>query len=180
MAMLESTPLHDDDGPYPWILAPTESSAEGVSARVPVRGRVLVVDDEPLVRALMVGVLGTLGHWVTAFEDPIVAVEAVRAAPYDYDLVLADQTMPGVSGLGLAGLIHEVRPDLPVILATGCVELVNREAMAAAGIRGVLLKPFHRRELAEAVERVLSEGAREPEEPRDEARQAGGPHHPAA
>jgi CheY-like chemotaxis protein len=155
---------------------------ESEPRRRALRVRILVVDDEPLVRAMMVGVLGALGHSVTATDGAAAALEAVRADPYGFDLMLADQTMPGSSGLRLAQLVHEIRPGLPVVLATGCVETLDSDAVAAAGLRGVLAKPFRRLELAQLVADALSGDASDPapRDPRDGAGSPGGPRTPAA
>jgi len=65
--------------------------------------------------------------------------------------------MPGMTGLDLARNILLLRPDLPVILATGFSHLVSEKSVRAAGIRALVLKPLTKGELARAVRKVLDE-----------------------
>jgi len=58
-----------------------------------------------------------------------------------YDVVILDQTMPGITGLSLARELSAARPGLPVVLYTGNGEHLRREDLAAAGVRAVLAKP---------------------------------------
>jgi CheY-like chemotaxis protein len=112
--------------------------------------RVFYVDDEPSLLKPVLGILGLLGYQATGFSSPTVALEQLRAAPHAVDLLITDLGMPGLSGLDLARQISAVRPDLPIILASGYAPLSDAELLAA-GIRGRLPKPFNLRQLSEAL-----------------------------
>ena len=63
-------------------------------------------------------------HCLTSGPD---ALAAFRAAPHSFDLVITDQTMPGMTGETLVGALRRIRPDIPVILCTGYSPLVDTE-----------------------------------------------------
>jgi FixJ family two-component response regulator len=75
--------------------------------------------------------------------------------PSRFDLVITDQTMPGMTGVQLAEELLKVRPDVPIILCTGHSETVSPDIAKEAGIREFLMKPVVRQELATAVRRAL-------------------------
>jgi CheY-like chemotaxis protein len=66
--------------------------------------------------------------------------------------------MPGLTGTELAEKILRIRPDIPILLCSGFSETVNEEKPKAKGIRGYIMKPVLRREMAAIVRRVLDEG----------------------
>jgi CheY-like chemotaxis protein len=135
----------------PWIPAPeafandpAEASGEAVGAR---SLRILLVDDDPSIRAFVASLLESLGHEATACPDPFRALELFREAPRDYDLVLLDMVMPGMKGKDLFLRMKEVNPDVVAVLASGFCAEEDAGEMLAAGVRGILMKPFGRAEL---------------------------------
>jgi CheY-like chemotaxis protein len=66
--------------------------------------------------------------------------------------------MRGISGLELAGRIHQEIPGLPVLLTTGYSEVLGRDRLEEAGVETVLMKPFGRHSLGWAVANLLGEG----------------------
>ncbi|MFH1057043.1 MAG: PAS domain S-box protein [Pseudomonadota bacterium] len=117
--------------------------------------RVLVVDDEPALRRTAALGLGRLGYRVTTLPNALEALQAVQDDPDGFDLVVSDQTMPGMTGLDLARRLHELRPDLPVILTTGHSEQVHSQSLAEACVAGLVLKPASLARLAVEMRRVL-------------------------
>jgi CheY-like chemotaxis protein len=134
------------------ILLPAAQNHVPTSAShhsMPLHGseRILVVDDEELVLAALGGTLERLGYRVTVELKSPAAFKRFQEAPDSFDLVVADQTMPQLSGLELSDAIHELRPKLPVILVTGfSPELSNRSAQSL-GVAGILGKPIDFAEL---------------------------------
>ena len=116
--------------------------------------RILFVDDEEPIVELGQGVLCRLGYTVVAKRSGREALETFRVDGA-FDLVITDQTMPGMTGVMLAAELLKLRPDLPVILCTGYSESVSRETAQEVGIREFLMKPLSKRELAGAVRRAL-------------------------
>ena len=70
--------------------------------------------------------------------------------------MITDLGMAGMSGLDLAGLVHEEKPDLPVALITGWGSQLNHDEVALAGVKAVLAKPFHLEEISRLVEKLVS------------------------
>jgi hypothetical protein len=112
---------------------------------------VLYVDDEPALAHVGRRRLESLGYRVTALTDGAEAVQAFRAEPAGYDVVITDYSMPGLNGVDLSRAIQEIRPGTPVILLTGFVDDSRAEAARLAGIRRMAQKPLTFRELAEVV-----------------------------
>jgi len=77
----------------------------------------------------------------------------VRAYPDQFDLVVTDYNMPGMSGLEVAQALREICPDLPVVLASGYITEELRAQAPAAGIRELIYKPNTVDDLCEAVAR---------------------------
>jgi two-component system cell cycle sensor histidine kinase/response regulator CckA len=86
---------------------------------------------------------------------PIEALEMFKQNPQDFDLVIADQTMPQMTGLELAHELLALRPELPIILVTGFSQLVTPEKAKAAGIREYIMKPLSISELTNAISQSL-------------------------
>jgi CheY-like chemotaxis protein len=99
------------------------------------------VDDEPAVTGYLTEMLIAAGYRVTAFTDPVHALERFRSGPDEVDLVVTDQTMPHMSGAGLAEVLLDTRPDLPVILCTGFSERIDEQGAQRLGIRHFFRKP---------------------------------------
>jgi len=102
---------------------------------------VLVVDDEPAVAEFMQDLLGDWSLQVTVMNHPAAARDAFARDPRAFDLVLLDQTMPGLTGLELAQDMLLLHPDLPVILYTGYREALDDKAAKNIGVRAVVRKP---------------------------------------
>ena len=121
--------------------------------------RVLVADDEPLLRAVVGEFLTASGHAVDTAITGDQAWEMFRAGDGgDYDLVITDRAMPGMGGEQLAVRIKMLRPTMPVILLTGFGDLMNAANTLPAGVDVVLGKPVTlaalRAGIAAAMERV--------------------------
>lgn len=119
---------------------------------------ILVVDDDPLVRATIVRALAELGYQTGEAADGEAALAALRAAERPL-LVILDYVMPGMDGADVAREIAGFAPDLPVIFSTGHAAL--RTLRAAAGEDATVLeKPFTLDELDTLVRERLAEARR--------------------
>ncbi len=101
--------------------------------------------------------LESLGYEVTARYSSLDALEAFRAAPDKFDLVITDMTMPNMTGDKLTTQLKKIRPAIPVILCTGFSESVTVQNAKALGLDALLLKPIVRSELAETIRDVLDD-----------------------
>ena len=119
--------------------------------------RILLVDDEVPIMQLEKQMLERLGYHVTSRSSSPDALETFRAAPDVFDLVITDMSMPNMTGDHLAKEIISIRQDIPVIICTGFSERINQESAAAIGIKGFLMKPIVRSEMAKMIRKVLDE-----------------------
>jgi PAS domain S-box-containing protein len=120
------------------------------------RGRtVLLVEDEIAVREIAAMVLGNLGFEVIPADSGEEAVRILAAAKSPPDVVLTDFQMPGLDGLGVARWIHENRPGLPLIIASGNLADSVVAQLRAAGTSEFLAKPFEAQALVATLRRLL-------------------------
>ncbi len=113
---------------------------------------VLVVDDEPTVREVVVGYLRRDGHQVREAEDGPTALRLLETE--HFDLVVLDMMLPGVNGLDILRRIRAMG-DMPVIMLTARAEESDRVAGLELGADDYVVKPFSPRELAARVNGVL-------------------------
>ncbi|MFZ5774487.1 MAG: ATP-binding protein [Thermodesulfobacteriota bacterium] len=116
---------------------------------------VLFVDDDLSITTLGRTLLETMGCTVKTFSSSVAALACFTASPSGFDLVITDQTMPELTGFDLAKQLLAIRPDLPVILATGYSETISAETAAKAGIAEYMLKPLSLEKLAACLTRLL-------------------------
>jgi signal transduction histidine kinase/CheY-like chemotaxis protein len=116
---------------------------------------VMIVDDQRSLVALAEETLAELGYEPAGFDSSVAALEAFRADPQRFDLVLTDETMPDLSGVELVREVRRVRPELPIVLMSGYSGARLTERARAAGVAELLRKPLVRRDIAEALARAL-------------------------
>ena len=114
-------------------------------------GRILVVDDDPVVRALASEALAEIGFEVEAVDGGRQCVERYRTSPEAYALVLLDVTMPGMDGRETLAELAAIRPDVRVLLSSGYAEEARDVQRDSAQVRGFLHKPYRVEALREAL-----------------------------
>ncbi len=123
--------------------------------------RILLVDDEPPIVKMQQQNLERLGYTVTARTSSLEALEAFRASPEAFDLVITDMTMPRMTGDRLAHEIKAIRPSVPVILCTGFSEKIEDQG-SNLEIDGLLMKPVDKFKMARTIREVLDSSVRNP------------------
>ncbi len=129
------------------IILPTvvkEAPPVVVSKQAPASAkslRILVADDEPMVREVIQMYLAEDNHTVEVAVNGREALEKFKAA--DYDIVLTDRSMPELNGDELALAVKQLKPGIPVVLLTGFGELMNAEGERPAGVDIIVSKPFN-------------------------------------
>jgi PAS domain S-box-containing protein len=118
---------------------------------------ILLVDDEAALAQAATLSLERLGYRVTGVHSAAEALAAFHEQPGQIDLVITDLTMPGMNGTDLADALQEVRPDLPIIMASGFGGLRTAHFARGPGRRAVLQKPVTAEVLARTVHQLLSE-----------------------
>jgi len=138
---------------YKTIWQADETNLEPMSRRPKLRQRVLVVEDDQIIRRLNTEVLTCSGYEVDAATD---GADAWCALQMDnYDLIVTDNQMPNLSGVGLLQKLHAARQCLPVIMATQTFPQDELDRHPWLKIDAALLKPYTFAELIRTVKTVL-------------------------
>ncbi len=119
---------------------------------------ILLIDDEVSIAKVGKQMLERLGYKVTMCLNSPEALKAFSAEPNAFDLVVSDMAMPNMTGDRLARRLIEIRPDIPIIICTGFSEWLDEERAANIGIKGFLLKPVVKAEIAKMIREVLAGG----------------------
>ncbi len=117
---------------------------------------VLLIDDEISLLETGGRMLESLGYSVTSFQDSEQALAEFRKNPREYDVVISDMTMPRMTGKTLASELLRIRPDLPIILCTGYSDLISEAECEEIGIRKLIMKPYKKKEIAQAIDEAIN------------------------
>jgi len=112
---------------------------------------ILFVDDDPLIAMSTIEMLEDLGHHVIGANSGLHALDILRSEQ-PIDLMMTDHVMPGMTGVELAAATREVRPLLPILLATGYAELPDGAQLDLPR----LAKPYHQDQLRERLDQMLA------------------------
>ncbi len=140
-----------------YLAAVNAPTTEPPRAQPVVRGdgaRILYVDDETMILSPITSILEDLGYRPSACSDPREALERIRSDPGGLDILITDLNMPQLSGIDLARAVHELLPDLPIVLVSGFAPQAD-EQLESVGIRRRLSKPFETSELSEVLDALL-------------------------
>jgi len=118
--------------------------------------RVLYVDDEEPLVLLMTRMLEQLGYKVTGCTDPEKALEMFGSGPQDFDVVVSDLSMPGMSGVDLARELLQIRPGIPILVASGYIRPADNEEVRSLGLPDLLLKPDTIEELGQILHNIFA------------------------
>jgi putative two-component system response regulator len=127
--------------------------------------RILVIDDEAIVRMLVVEILEAAGHSVVDADSAERALELLDSG--DFDLVVSDVIMPGLSGLELLQRVQAQRASLPVVLVTGAGTYETLSQALTRGAAGLVTKPFAHADLQSAVADAIERASRSRDELRE-------------
>jgi two-component system, cell cycle sensor histidine kinase and response regulator CckA len=119
------------------------------------RVRVLLVDDEKILLDLVSEVLEECGYAVSAFNSGSDALNAFLSKPSGFDIVVADEKMPDLSGSDLAEEILGARPDIPIVLYTDYPEAPSTGKARTIGVRKILQKSSRTEELVACIRRLM-------------------------
>lgn len=130
--------------------APVDETSEGSAVEVAGKSTILVVDDDALIAMSTVEMVEDLGHVAIEANSGTAALEIIRSDT-PIDLMITDFSMPKMSGAELIREAKSVRPELPVILASGYAELPGNEKLDVPRLG----KPYEQRQLAEQINIAL-------------------------
>ena len=145
---------------FPIATEAVETAAEVPSE--PARERsehILYVDDEEALVFLATRLLERRGYQVSGFTNAVTALNQFRENPRDFDAVVTDLSMPGMSGFEFTEGIHQIRADIPVLLTSGYLQADDQQKAESLGICETIQKPATADKLAGALERIFSEQA---------------------
>ncbi len=130
----------------------------GVSLDAPVLAgiRIMVVDDEHTMASMLTELLSMHGAVVSTFTESPQALLTFQKNAGAYDIVITDETMPGLSGMDMGNLMLQQRPGLPIILCTGFSEHATPELAAHEGIAAFMRKPLNIPVLIEHIQKLTS------------------------
>lgn len=117
--------------------------------------RILFIDDEELICTMAVDFLELLGFEIITYEDSLEALADFSVDPSRYDIVISDQTMPGISGFDLLSRIGEIRCDIPRILCTGYSDYLGTLDREQTGIDAFFIKPYRFDELVGQIQKLV-------------------------
>ncbi len=117
--------------------------------------RILFVDDEEQLVTVAKVMLERMGCRVDGYSDPAHALAALRERPGDFDLLITDLSMPGMSGLTVIQTARALRADLPIILTSGNARSADAAAARTAGAAEIVEKPATPQDLLPVIERIL-------------------------
>lgn len=142
-----------------WFPATREPAVTLIPAQRPEiergQGRILLVDDEEIVRNFAARCLREMGYDVTSCGDGTQAVEFFEQHPESFDLVLLDLIMPGMGGAEVFEELRRSDPEAAVLITSGYGEESSVRKLLDRGARGFLEKPFRVHELSQAVARYM-------------------------
>ncbi len=137
---------------------PNDEVAEPINGN----GRVLIVDDEEAIRALVEFTLGRLGYEVTEAETALKGVELYRESLQNgrrFDLVILDLTLPGgMGGKEALKRLLEIDPTVNAIVSSGYATDATMSCYQDLGFRGVIAKPYEAAELGRTVHEIIQSG----------------------
>jgi PAS domain S-box-containing protein len=134
-----------------------ELPAREATQQIPVGiERVLFIDDEDVLADMGKNMLERLGYHVTVRKSSLEALETFQNQPDQFDVVITDQTMPGMTGIDLTRRMLQIRPDIPIILCTGYSSIISEEKAKSVGVREFALKPVGKRDIAMLIRKVLN------------------------
>ena len=129
----------------------------GATAKTrPDSKHILLIENDASVGSYLAALLDEENFMTTVANLPNQALETFVANPDNYDLVITNHLMPHGTGLELAEDIHQLRPDLPIILTTGNVNNIGADELASAGVTNVFEKPLNSEQLLAKIRGLLT------------------------
>lgn len=120
----------------------------------PTMSKILLAEDDEMMRTFLTASLKRAGHDVQDFEDGETALAALEREVFD--LLLTDIVMPGIDGIELARRGAELDPAMKIVFITGFAAVALASGMPTPAGAKILSKPFHLRELVDEVDRVIA------------------------
>lgn len=118
------------------------------------KARILLIDDDDNIREVISDMLEYLGHKVMSVPNGDKGIEMF--GQQEFDLVITDLGMPGLSGWDVVRICKNSRPDVPVVMISGWGNQINEETAARSQLDGILAKPFEMSKIKTMLDSILS------------------------
>ena len=125
--------------------------------RARMKYRILVVDDDEIVSAMVGEMLDRMGYMPVVCTKPGDALTLFSRAPGRFDAVIVDEIMPDLRGTELAVKILRIKDDIPIILMTGRGDTLSLEKIRKSGVRATLIKPVLKEWLQKTLASLLKQ-----------------------
>lgn len=113
--------------------------------------RLLLVDDQPIVLSSLEYLLNSVGVTAVGFDDPVMALETFRGSPQNFDAIITDLAMPGMSGIELANRVWADHPDFPITILSGFLDEAQTDSVSESKAVRFLAKPAELAEILAAL-----------------------------
>ncbi len=127
-----------------------------MASRLATKRHILVVDDDELVSEYLGALLEAESYGVKVLNEPVEALNYFKEHPDDFDLIVTDQVMPGLTGVEITQAILELRPTLPVLLITGYSEKISAVNAESFGLSGFFSKPINENLFLDRISNLVS------------------------
>ncbi|NDY72358.1 hypothetical protein DO021_11840 [Desulfobacter hydrogenophilus] len=116
---------------------------------------IMIVDDDPDILSLIEELLNKFGYSAHPFNNGESALNAYQEGKINFDMVIADMTMPRMTGIALAEAILSKNKNMPIILCSGYNETITRSEVKAIGVQAFLDKPMDTDQLLNTMRRLF-------------------------
>ncbi len=144
------------------VIAEMARSETQTEAIVTGSGTLLVIDDEELIRFIAASLLKSLGYRVMVADNGLEGVNTFRENAWQVDLIILDMIMPVMGGREAFHRLREIRPDIPIVIASGFAKEDDMTELKKLGANGFLNKPFRKVELAAMIGKLIGQNGRQP------------------
>ncbi|MBN2344523.1 MAG: response regulator [Deltaproteobacteria bacterium] len=141
---------------FPIVDGDVRDSEPPVEQHPTFTGVAMIVDDESSIADLAQQMLTKMGFTCETFQNGMNALDAFRADPKKYTLVLTDQTMPGITGMQLSEKLFSIK-NVPVLISSGYSTSIDEEKVAAQPNMEFLAKPYTYKKLEKVISDLLSD-----------------------
>ncbi|MDA3959748.1 MAG: PAS domain S-box protein [Planctomycetota bacterium] len=142
------------------VMLPLSESTTIREPRMPMlekgSGRILVVDDEEVMRITAEAILTELGYEVVVANDGADGLATFATNAADFDLVILDMVMPKMNGRDCFAAMRKIKPDARILLSSGFTREQDVDQMRAEGLLGFIRKPYRSADLSQAIRQALN------------------------
>jgi len=118
--------------------------------------KILAVDDDMSLLTFINDFLSRYNYSVTTCADAFKAIEMIKSDADGFDLIITDQTMPGMTGMELIRQLRKLKNNMPVILCSGYDDVIDKDEIKDHDVSFYLQKPVDNAQLLKCIEQTLS------------------------